>query len=109
MSNTLNTYRESNIIKSQPPLIIDGSEVYGYTIKTDDDHDILNQGSIKHIQQQFDKQQQDNERLANPKSVSSYISDNKTSYYSINNQQSIIKIILIIIFLWLLWDFMWIK
>ena len=125
MSNTLNTsYKtkllgskedennlEPSLLKSlQQPLQIAGkSNIYGYTIKTDSDYDILNQGSIKHIQQQFDKQQQDNELIANPKSITAYISGNKTSIYSINNQQTIIKIIIVIIFLWLLWDFMWIK
>jgi hypothetical protein len=80
------------------------AEVYGYNVITDQDHDILNQGSLDHIHNYFEKKQREHDESKN-------IIDNeifvlpKSDGYSVNSVTFIIKITIFIIFIWIMCDF----
>lgn len=136
MSNTLNSFEQSNLLSS----VSKGSqttgvpEIYGYNVISDQDHDILNQGSIEHIQKYFDNKQRESEAKASTVSnaiedptkqpsqngtvSASTLGDNtfiaqrhvsparKPSDYSVNSSIFIIKFVIFILFMWILWDFL---
>jgi hypothetical protein len=83
-------------------------EVFAYDVIYDQDPDILNQGSFSHIQKYFERK----EREANE---STDVADNIVKYnmtqrnidprYSINSVNFFIKAVVIILVLWILWEF----
>jgi hypothetical protein len=85
------------------------AEVYGYNVITDQDHDILNQGSVHHIQKYFDAKQKEEELKAMGINNGSYIITQNLSAvkaeYSINSVSFILKIVIFIIFMWIVCDF----
>lgn len=140
MSNTLGSFELSNILSSgnrtssgsQTTHTSGVPEIYGYNVVSDQDHDILNQGSIKHIQKYFnDKQtefetekimshdatngplldQPDQNYLMSTMGDNTFVAQRhvspprRPSDYSVNNTTFIIKFIIVIIFVWILWDF----
>lgn len=80
----------------EPPSTIEPKsvEISGYNIIYDQDKDILNQGSVKHIKNYFDK-------LTN----NIQIVENTQSIYSINNRLFVIKLCFLIILLYIIYDF----
>lgn len=78
------------------------SESYVYNIDSNQDRDILNQGSIPHIRQYFDKL----EKLNYPQSILNKSTINESpSLYSINSTSFFIKFIAFILLLFIFWDF----
>jgi hypothetical protein len=74
------------------------TQVYGYNIISDQDSDILNQGSIQHIKKELEKNDQDNYQDEN-------ISVNKNGRYSINSVGFVIKFLIFLFFICALCDF----
>lgn len=135
MSNTLKSFDQSNILSTVSKTISNDTpgvpEIYGYNVIYDQDHDILNQGSVEHIQKYFDNKQKEAEakrsivdaaingpaaHLTQDVTLTglgdnTYMSHRhvspvkKSSDYSINNMSFMIKFILFIIFVWIMWDF----
>jgi hypothetical protein len=132
-SNTLKSFETANLLRSVPKTS-SGSvhtagipEIYGYNVVYDQDHDILNQGSIEHIKKYFDNKQREAEEKTimshdvtnassanqsaldstNALMVQQHISPpiNHPNDYSVNNTAFIIKFTIFILFMWILWDF----
>jgi hypothetical protein len=101
---TLVTLREKSDeqpLKYHPPGSI---EVSAYNVVSDQDHDILNQGSIDHIKRYFDKIESD----ADMGGTSYIIIRQSTlipSDYSINSIMFVIKFTIFLIFVWIVWNF----
>lgn len=86
------------------------TEIYGYNVIADQDMDILNQGSSKHIIKYFDKKQKEAENQNTTVSQSLLTNVNKTkelnpNAVSINSRGFVIKFICVILFLYILRDF----
>lgn len=86
-------------------------EIYAYNVISDQDHDILNQGTISHIKNYFDKKQKESEEK--DKGLMNIIDMDMQpdltpdeSAYSINSIGFLIKLVIILLFVWLLWDFL---
>jgi len=82
-------------------------EIYAYDVLDEQDPDILNHGSIQHIQNYFEKKLKEHEKKENgdeTDEVDLYI-NNHDSAYSINTTGTLIKLVIVVIFLWILWDF----
>ncbi|VBB18457.1 hypothetical protein YASMINEVIRUS_920 [Yasminevirus sp. GU-2018] len=114
MSNTLNSFETALLTDSIPKYTgkktpgnsIGVPEVYGYNVITDQDKDILNQGTADHIKRYFDKKQAEHE--ASTQTVLSAVEihiKKLDSKYSINNRGFIIKFLVFIIFVVIVWDF----
>lgn len=83
-------------------------EIYGYNVITDQDKDILNQGTAKHIKAYFDKKQAEQEAASRTLlgTVENNIAAKKMeSNYSINSRSFIIKFLIVLIFIWIVRDF----
>lgn len=81
------------------------SETYVYNIDSNQDRDILNQGSIPHIKQYFDKlerQQHPQSTLVTDKNINEI-----ESPYSINSTSFAIKFIALIMLLLIFYDFVY--
>ena len=93
--------KSDDVPKAHPPGSI---EVAAYNVISDQDHDILNQGSVDHIKRYFDKIDNDVDMGG-----TSYIIIRQStlipSKYSINSIMFVIKITIIIIFIWIVWNF----
>jgi len=85
------------------------TEVYGYNVITDQDHDILNQGSVQHIQKYFEAKQKEEELKAMGINDGSYIITQNLSAikaeYSVNSVSFMLKFVIFIIFMWIVCDF----
>jgi hypothetical protein len=117
MSNALNSSGPSDLLNSVPNKADNGSraqelpqpKIYGYNVISDNDHDILNQGSIEHIKRFFDEKQREvesNNILADQQRVQVL---KKSQVYSVNSISFSIKLIIFVICVWILWDFIDIK
>lgn len=75
------------------------SEVQSYNVITDQDPDILNHGSVSHIRKYFLnlEKKEDSTVLLYPKK--------KESKYSVNSASFVVKLILLIIFLFIVFDY----
>lgn len=72
-----------------------------------DNYDILNHHTVKHYKKYFQKRE--NEITDKKKSYIEYTYDKRKSPYSINSTDLITKIIIILIFIIIIWDFLSIK
>ena len=83
-------------------------EIYGYNVTSDQDPDILNQGTIDHIKRYFEKKEKESQLSQSQDQSITIIEPEHASSYDINNCAAcsvIIKIIIVILFLWILCDF----
>lgn len=83
-------------------------EVYSYNVVFDQDPDILNQGSISHIQRYFDRKERESHASTDvADNIVKYnmTSKNKLFGLSVNSVHFFIKAVAIILFLWIMWDF----
>lgn len=84
------------------------TEVYGYNVITDQDHDILNQGSIHHIQKYFDAKQKEEELKTINNGAYTPVTRNLSAVkaeHSVNSVSFILKLVIFIIFIWIVCDF----
>jgi hypothetical protein len=93
-SLALSSFQQSNRLSDA------NAEVYEYDVIMDQDHDILNQGSVDHIHKYFDKKD------TNIQVSSQNLLKNNLGSYSVNNVGFVLKIIILVIFLWIMWDFL---
>jgi len=87
------------------------TEISGYNVIADQDMDILNQGSSKHIVKYFDKKQKEAEMQNNTPSQNLFTNVSKAkelnpNAISINSRGFIIKFICFLLFLYILRDFL---
>jgi hypothetical protein len=93
-SLALSSFQQSNHLSDA------NADVYEYDVIMDQDHDILNQGSVDHIHKYFDKKD------TNTQVSSQNLLKNHLGSYSVNNVGFVLKIIILVIFLWIMWDFL---
>lgn len=84
-------------------------EIYGYNVIYDQDYDILNQGSVNYIKKYFDNKEKEVESNIINSIISPTTHTRKSSDYSVNSTIFFIKIVIFILFVWILWDFINIK
>lgn len=82
-------------------------QIYGYNVISDQDRDILNQGTAEHIKKYFDKKQAEHENEMT--SITTIIDTHTSSPYSINKIGFFIKLIVLLLFLWMIWDFSYVE
>lgn len=83
-------------------------EVYAYNVVYDQDPDILNQGTFTHIQNYFARKELESHTSNDAVSDLAkrvITSKTRTNGLSINSVFIIIQIVFVILFLWILWDF----
>jgi hypothetical protein len=71
----------------------------------DSNYDILNRHTVKHYKNYFDKKEISNTK----KNYIDYRFDKPVSSYSINSSDFITRLIIILIFIIIIWDFLGIK
>lgn len=102
-TNSVSTKTTNGINKSNIP------EIYGYNVITDQDHDILNQGTPEHIHRYFDKKQKEREFTEMGFEDKLYLVTKNTIPthvgYSINSVSFIVRFLIFIIVVWILCDF----
>ena len=81
------------------------SESYVYNIESNQDRDILNQGSIPHIKQYFDKL--DKQYHSQSDTIDTSNENETSNLYSINSTSFAIKLMAFILLILIFWDFVY--
>lgn len=99
---------KKNTLSKSTTQFNDIPEVFAYDVIYDQDPDILNQGSFRHIQKYFEKKEREaNESTDAADNIVKYNMNEKNinPEYSINSVNFFIKAVVIILVMWILWKF----
>lgn len=81
-------------------------EIYGYNIIFDQDKDILNQGTVEHIKRYFEKKEQQDKKYDTYQEFQYMHLKLSDQSLSINNITFFVKLFVVIILFWIIWDFL---
>lgn len=81
-------------------------EVYAYNVIFEQDPDILNQGTLSHVKKYFDKKEREEADKGKNTYDTRYITVPKGGAYSINSVSFVIKLIVLMFFMMIAWNFL---
>jgi len=82
------------------------SEIHAYNVVDDQDPDILNQGTFIHAKRYFErKEQEEREKLIDNSTLAFRLPYTNDTRRSINNVSFFIKLIILLLFIWVIYDF----